>query len=88
MITEVDLDNLMRAKGAMYAGYQTLLESVGLGFNDLDRVIMAGNFGAILIWSGPSVLVSCRMWIERIFIISATLYAGLPDKSFRCTPFL
>jgi len=48
VITEVDLDNLMRAKGAMYAGYQTLLDSVGLGFEDLDRVIMAGNFGAYI----------------------------------------
>jgi uncharacterized 2Fe-2S/4Fe-4S cluster protein (DUF4445 family) len=48
VITEVDLDNLMRAKGAMYAGYQTLLGSVGLGFDDLDRIIMAGNFGAFI----------------------------------------
>lgn len=48
VITEVDLDNLMRAKGAMYAGYQTLLESVGLGFGDLDRIILAGNFGAYI----------------------------------------
>ena len=38
----------MRAKGAMYAGYQTLLESVGLGFGDLDRIILAGNFGAYI----------------------------------------
>ncbi len=48
VITEVDLDNLMRAKGAMYAGYQTLLESVGMTFNDLDRVILAGNFGSYI----------------------------------------
>ena len=46
VITEIDLDNLIRAKGAMFAGYQTLLESVGIGFADLDRVILAGNFGA------------------------------------------
>lgn len=48
VITEVDIDNLLRAKGAMYAGYQTLLESVGLTFDDLDRVILAGNFGAYI----------------------------------------
>lgn len=48
VITEVDLDNLIRAKGAMYAGYQTLLESVGLTFSDLDRVILAGNFGSYI----------------------------------------
>ena len=46
VITEIDLDNLIRAKGAMFAGYQTLLESVGIGFGDLDRIILAGNFGA------------------------------------------
>lgn len=48
VITEVDLDNLIRAKGAMYAGYQTLLDSVGLSFASLDRVIIAGNFGAYI----------------------------------------
>ena len=47
-ITEVDLDNLIRAKGAMYAGYVTLLDSVGMTFNDLERVILAGNFGAYI----------------------------------------
>ncbi|BCL63189.1 ferredoxin [Desulfomarina profundi] len=46
VITEIDLDNLIRAKGAMFAGYQTLLTSVGLSFDDLDRIILAGNFGA------------------------------------------
>jgi uncharacterized 2Fe-2S/4Fe-4S cluster protein (DUF4445 family) len=48
VITEVDLDNLIRAKGAMYAGYVTLLETVGMVFTDLDRVILAGNFGAYI----------------------------------------
>lgn len=46
VITEIDLENLIRAKGAMFAGYQTLLESVGIGFADIDRLILAGNFGA------------------------------------------
>jgi uncharacterized 2Fe-2S/4Fe-4S cluster protein (DUF4445 family) len=32
----------------MYAGYQTLLESVGMTFGDLERVILAGNFGAYI----------------------------------------
>ena len=45
VITEVDIDNLIRAKGAMFAGYMTLLESVGLSMADLDRVIIGGGFG-------------------------------------------
>ena len=48
VITEVDIDNLIRAKAAMYAGYQTLLKSVGLTFQELDKVIIAGTFGSHL----------------------------------------
>jgi uncharacterized 2Fe-2S/4Fe-4S cluster protein (DUF4445 family) len=46
VITEIDMDNLIRAKGAMYAGYQTLLRSVGLAFDDVASVIVAGTFGS------------------------------------------
>lgn len=48
VISEVDIENLIRAKGAMYAGYQTLIESVEMSFMDLERIIIAGNFGAYL----------------------------------------
>jgi uncharacterized 2Fe-2S/4Fe-4S cluster protein (DUF4445 family) len=44
-LTEMDIDNLLRAKGAMYAAYMTLLEGVGLTIGDLERVILAGGFG-------------------------------------------
>jgi len=45
VITEVDIENLIRAKGALFAGCLTLLESLSLSFDDLDRVIIAGAFG-------------------------------------------
>ena len=48
VITEVDIDNLIRAKAAMYAGYITLLEGVGLSIENLDRVIIAGGFGRFI----------------------------------------
>jgi len=48
VLTEIDIDNLIRAKGAMYSGYQTLLESVGLTMGDLERVIIGGGFGKSL----------------------------------------
>ncbi|MFW6126696.1 MAG: ASKHA domain-containing protein [Thermodesulfobacteriota bacterium] len=44
-ITEVDIDNLMRAKAAMFAGYVTLLDNVGLKLQDIEQVILAGAFG-------------------------------------------
>jgi uncharacterized 2Fe-2S/4Fe-4S cluster protein (DUF4445 family) len=45
VITEVDIENLIRAKGALLAGCLTLLESLSLSFDVLDRVIIAGAFG-------------------------------------------
>ncbi len=45
VITEVDLDNVMRTKAAVYAGCRVLLENGGLAFNDLGMVIIAGGFG-------------------------------------------
>jgi uncharacterized 2Fe-2S/4Fe-4S cluster protein (DUF4445 family) len=48
VITEVDIDNLMRAKAAMYAGYVTLLQSVGLSISNLEQVVIAGAFGSFI----------------------------------------
>jgi uncharacterized 2Fe-2S/4Fe-4S cluster protein (DUF4445 family) len=45
VITEADIDNLIRAKAAMFAGYQSLLGKAGLKFSDLERVVIAGAFG-------------------------------------------
>lgn len=47
-LSEVDIDNLMRAKGAMFAGYLTLLDSVGLRLQDISQVILAGAFGSFI----------------------------------------
>ena len=46
VITEVDIDNLMRAKAAMFAGCQTLSRSVGIECHDFEQVIIAGAFGS------------------------------------------
>jgi uncharacterized 2Fe-2S/4Fe-4S cluster protein (DUF4445 family) len=48
VITEVDIDNLIRAKAAMYAGYVTLLQSVGLSIRNLEQVVIAGAFGSFI----------------------------------------
>jgi uncharacterized 2Fe-2S/4Fe-4S cluster protein (DUF4445 family) len=47
-ISEVDIDNLMRAKAAMFAGYVTLLDNVGLKLQDIEQVILAGAFGSFI----------------------------------------
>jgi uncharacterized 2Fe-2S/4Fe-4S cluster protein (DUF4445 family) len=46
VLSEPDIDNLIRAKGAIYSGCMTLLEEVGLTVKNLDRIILAGGFGS------------------------------------------
>jgi uncharacterized 2Fe-2S/4Fe-4S cluster protein (DUF4445 family) len=44
-ITAVDIDNLMRAKAAIYAGFSILARSVGLSLSDVGQVLIGGAFG-------------------------------------------
>lgn len=46
VLTEIDIENLIRAKGAIYSGCQTLLDEIGLSIKHLDRIILAGGFGS------------------------------------------
>jgi uncharacterized 2Fe-2S/4Fe-4S cluster protein (DUF4445 family) len=45
-VTEVDIDNFIRAKGAIYSALYTLLESLGFTPNDLDKIKIAGGIGS------------------------------------------
>ncbi|MFA5867028.1 MAG: ASKHA domain-containing protein [Actinomycetota bacterium] len=45
VITEGDLDNLMRAKAAVFAAIEILLDSVSVSLNDIDAFFIAGSFG-------------------------------------------
>jgi uncharacterized 2Fe-2S/4Fe-4S cluster protein (DUF4445 family) len=44
-LTKVDIDNLMRAKAAIYAGFNVLAASVGVDLADVGQVLIAGAFG-------------------------------------------
>jgi len=45
-LTEIDIENLIRAKGAIYSGCMTLLTEVGMGIQDIEHIILAGGFGS------------------------------------------
>ncbi len=47
-LTEPDIENIIRAKAAIYAGFTTLLGEAGLTFDDVSRVYIAGGFGKFL----------------------------------------
>jgi uncharacterized 2Fe-2S/4Fe-4S cluster protein (DUF4445 family) len=44
-ITRVDIDNLMRAKAAIYAGFTVMAQSVGVDLADVSTMLIGGSFG-------------------------------------------
>jgi uncharacterized 2Fe-2S/4Fe-4S cluster protein (DUF4445 family) len=48
VITKPDIDNLLRAKAAIYAGYVMLARSVGMTLNDVEQMLIGGSFGQYL----------------------------------------
>lgn len=45
-LTEIDIENFIRAKGAIYSGCMTLLTEVGMSIADIEHIILAGGFGS------------------------------------------
>jgi uncharacterized 2Fe-2S/4Fe-4S cluster protein (DUF4445 family) len=45
VLTQADVDNLVRAKGAIYAAGSILLDSLGMEWKDLSSIMLAGGFG-------------------------------------------
>ena len=45
-ITQKDIRELQLAKGAIRTALDSLLDEVGVGWQDIDRISLAGNFGA------------------------------------------
>jgi uncharacterized 2Fe-2S/4Fe-4S cluster protein (DUF4445 family) len=45
VLSRVDVDNLLRAKAAIYAGFTVLAETVGISLESVSRVLVGGSFG-------------------------------------------
>ena len=48
VITEADIENLKRSKGAMYAATAILLKKIGVAFDDVKKIYIAGGFGTYI----------------------------------------
>jgi uncharacterized 2Fe-2S/4Fe-4S cluster protein (DUF4445 family) len=47
-ICESDIDNFIRAKGAIFAACQIMLDNAGMTFNNVEKFYVAGGFGRFL----------------------------------------
>jgi len=80
VLTESDIDNIIRAKGAIYAGFSVLLNEVCLSFNEIERFLIAGGLGnylniesAISIGLLPDIDVSKFHYIGNSSVMGAQL---------------
>lgn len=48
VITQSDIDNLIKSKGAVFAAIKSLIEYVGVSFDQIDKLYVAGGFGNFL----------------------------------------
>ena len=48
VITQADINNLVRSKAAVYAGASVLIKSMDLSFDDIEQMFIAGGFGNYL----------------------------------------
>ena len=80
VITQADIQNVIRSKAAIYSGISTLVESMGMGMNDIEQLYLAGGFGnyldirsAITIGMLPDVPVSKVQFVGNSSVIGAKM---------------
>ena len=88
IINEVDIDSFIRAKGAIYSGASVLIESLGMDFEVIDKVYIAGGIGnnldienSILIGLLPDVDRSKFQYIGNSSLVGS--YLTLISKDAR-----
>lgn len=48
VITETDIDNLLKSKGAVFAAMKCLMDYIGFSFEQIESLFVAGGFGSYL----------------------------------------
>jgi uncharacterized 2Fe-2S/4Fe-4S cluster protein (DUF4445 family) len=77
VISQADVENLIRTKGAIYAAADSLVQSVGLSFAEIRRIYIAGAFGNRLdVSSCVTIGLLPDVPMERIEFIGNSCIAG------------
>ncbi|MBN1345456.1 MAG: DUF4445 domain-containing protein [Phycisphaerae bacterium] len=87
VVTQEDIANLLRAKGAVYAGARVMLNGLGMTFGDLAEIMVAGAFGnylnidsAITIGLLPDVPLEKLRFVGNTSLLGAKLAAVSRQK--------
>jgi uncharacterized 2Fe-2S/4Fe-4S cluster protein (DUF4445 family) len=88
VVTKVDIDNLLRAKAAIYAGFTVLAERVGVPLETVEQVLIGGSFGKYInVEKAVEIGLLPDMPWERFQFLGNTsiqgAYRGLLDRNAR-----
>ena len=90
-INEVDIDNFIRAKGAIYSGIDTLLQSVDMDESCIEKVLVAGGIGsginmknAVSIGMLPDVELTKYQYIGNSSLSGAYAMAVSSEAERKC----
>ncbi|MFN3550667.1 MAG: ASKHA domain-containing protein [Endomicrobiia bacterium] len=88
VITESDIQNILRSKGAIFHGLYTLLKYLDLSFKDIKKIYISGGFGCFLNIEKAKILGLLPDLENEKFVISGntSLTAAkmfLVSKNFR-----
>lgn len=88
VFTESDIKNLIFSKGAVYAGFTTLLKVAGIDFSGIEKIIITGGFGqyiniekAIRIGLLPDIDRGKFVYLGNSSIVGA--YLALLSETYR-----
>jgi uncharacterized 2Fe-2S/4Fe-4S cluster protein (DUF4445 family) len=77
VITQADIDNLVRSKAGVFAAIKVLMESTQTKPGDLDAVYLAGGFGNFLnVRQAVTIGMLPDVPVERIHFVGNTSIAG------------
>ena len=76
-VTQADVDNIRRAKGAIYAASAVLLKALNMTFDDLAEIMVAGAFGNFLnVANAVCIGLLPDVPLERLRFVGNTSIAG------------
>ena len=88
-ITQGDIHNILRAKAAIYAATDVLLKALGMGYDDIAEILVAGAFGnflnlknAVFIGLLPDVPMDQMRFVGNASLAGAKL-AALSQHRYR-----
>ena len=82
-IDEMDIDNFIRAKAAIYSGIDTLLQAVDMTPDCIDRVLIAGGIGSgIHMKNAVSIGMLPNVGLEKYSYVGNTALQGARAMAF------